>query len=101
MLAWCEADAVLVRGDCMVSEAWLSELAAVAYSEERTACASPLMNGEGICSVPVLNREITLDETEADTVRTACAGLPRWTVAPVLSARVSICDGALSTLSDC
>ncbi len=83
-------DAVLLSGDCIVSEYWLSELAAVAHSEERTACASPLMNGAGICSVPELNRELDPDETTAVKVRTACAGLPRWTVAPLLNASVHL-----------
>jgi glycosyltransferase involved in cell wall biosynthesis len=86
VLADCEEDAVLLNGDCIVSENWLSELGAVAHSEERTACASPLMNGAGICSVPELNRELDPDETTAVKVRTACAGLPRWTVAPLLNA---------------
>jgi len=85
VLTECEGDAVLVSGDCMVSGDWLSELAAVAHSEERTACASPLMNGEGTCSVPGLSREMDLDESRAIIVRTACADLPRWTVAPVLA----------------
>jgi glycosyltransferase involved in cell wall biosynthesis len=78
-------DAVLLRGDCVVTRDWLFELAAVAHSEERTACASPLVNGGGSCSVPELfaeTRAAVLDET---LVRRACAGLPRWTVAPLLT----------------
>ena len=34
-----EGDAVLLGGDCIVGGDWLTELAAVAHSEERTACA--------------------------------------------------------------
>jgi len=81
----CQGDVVLLSGNCMVSGNWLSELAAVAHSEERTACASPLMNGEGMCSLPELNQESIPDEAWANTVRQACAGLPRWTVAPALN----------------
>ena len=36
--------------------------------------------------VPELNRDLDADETTAAKVRTACAGLPRWTVAPLLNA---------------
>ncbi len=81
-----EGDAVLLASDCTVTDDWLAELAAVAHSEERTACASPLTNAGGLCAVPELNcygARHTLDEKD---VRAACAGLPRWTVAPLLSA---------------
>jgi GT2 family glycosyltransferase len=35
-------DAVLAYSDCVVGNNWLDELIAVAYSEERTACAAPV-----------------------------------------------------------
>src|SRR5579875_2405736 len=118
-----EGDAVLLSSDCIVSEDWLVELAAVARSEERTACASPLTNVGGPCSVPerrvrhegasggrqptvfsvsgqgadaprspgvglpgrALNRYRAVESLADEAVRDACAGLPRWTVAPTLS----------------
>ena len=45
-------DAVILRSDTLVTPGWLEELAAVAHSEARTACAAPLTNDGGICSVP-------------------------------------------------
>jgi glycosyltransferase involved in cell wall biosynthesis len=85
-LAEREGDAVLLRGDCVVSRDWLFELVAVARSDERTACAAPLVNGGGCCSVPELFVETRADVLDEAMVRRACAGLPRWTVAPLLSA---------------
>lgn len=84
-LAQCERDAVLLSGDCLVGPNWLSELAAAAHSEERTACASPLMNGKGPCSVPDLGLEIDRHESISLRVRSACVDLPRWTAAPMLA----------------
>ena len=84
-LAKCEGDAVLLSGDCAASPNWLSELCAVAHSEERTGCASPLMYGKGICSVPDLGRDEAFDQSISIRVRTACVDLPRWTVAPMLA----------------
>jgi glycosyltransferase involved in cell wall biosynthesis len=84
-LAERSGDAVLLSGDCVVEVGWLSELAAVVHSDERTACASPLMNGDGTCPAFDLNGEMTLEGTTASSVRTACAGLPRWTIAPKLT----------------
>ena len=80
-----EGDAVLLGGDCIVGRDWLTELAAVAHSEERTACASPLINASGICSVAGPNRLSWAVSPDESMVREACAALPRWTVAPVLS----------------
>ena len=79
-----QGDAVLLRSDYVVYENWLCELAAVARAEERTACVSPLSSSAGICSVPELNRESFGDAITEEDVRTACAGLPRWTLAPAL-----------------
>jgi glycosyltransferase involved in cell wall biosynthesis len=80
-----DGDAVLLAADCVVEEDWLTELADVAHSEERTACVSPLTNVGGLCSVPELNRYCECDDLDARAVRAACAGLPRWTVAPSLN----------------
>ncbi len=83
-------DAVLLnKHACVVGPDWLTELAAVAHSDERTACVSPLTDVGGICSVPEMKLgtpSATSTETMiAETlVREACARLPRWTVAPIL-----------------
>ena len=75
-------DAVILRSDTLVTPGWLEELAAVAHSEARTACATPLTNDGGICSVPELQGRTPASQIEPDTVITACSGLPRWTVIP-------------------
>src|SRR5262249_46592461 len=69
-----EGDAVILAWDCLVAAGWLEELAAVAHSEERTACASPLTNVGGPCSVPELNRYRDAEALEEEVVRAACAG---------------------------
>ena len=75
-------DAVILRSDTLVTPGWLEELAAVAHSEARTACAAPLTNDGGICSVPELHGRTPASQIEPDTVITGCSGLPRWTVIP-------------------
>jgi glycosyltransferase involved in cell wall biosynthesis len=78
-------DVVLLGVECIVGPDWLTELVAVVHPEERTACASPLINASGTCSLTGPDRlppAVSPDESE---VRAACAGLPRWTVAPTLS----------------
>jgi len=79
-----EGDAILLSSHCVVGRDWLVELAAVARSEQRTACVSPLTNAGGTCSVPELNRDTPGGTIPDTTVREACAGLPRWTVAPIV-----------------
>jgi glycosyltransferase involved in cell wall biosynthesis len=79
-------DAVLLRGDCIVTRDWLAELSAVTHSEERTACTSPLINDGGSSSVPELFAATPGARVDDALVRRACAGLPRWTVAPSLTA---------------
>ncbi len=78
-------DAVLLASDCIAADDWLVGLAAVAYSQERTACASPLTNLGGLCSVPELNQYREPGSPDEREVRAACAGLPAWTIAPMLS----------------
>jgi len=85
-LAEREGDAVILRSDCAVSGDWLLELAVVAHAEERTACAAPLSNCGGSCSVPQLFVDAPSGLIDLASVRRACAGLPRWTVAPLLGA---------------
>ncbi len=75
-------DAVILRSDTLVTPGWLEELAAVAHSEARTACATPLTNDGGICSVPELHGRTPASQIEPDTVITGCSNLPRWTVIP-------------------
>ncbi len=73
---------MLVSSDCVVGADWLTELFEVARSTERTACAAPLTNGHGACSVPVMGSDAFSSEIAEATVREACAGLPRWTTLP-------------------
>jgi glycosyltransferase involved in cell wall biosynthesis len=80
-----EGDVVLLGVECVVGPDWLTELVAVAHSEERTACASPLINASGTCSLAGPDRLLPAVSPDESEVRAACAGLPRWTVAPVLS----------------
>ncbi|MFI5458331.1 MAG: glycosyltransferase [Isosphaerales bacterium] len=82
-LAERQADAVLLACDSETSPGWLDELAAVAYSGVRTACAAPLtihdVYGWGHSHDPA-NPVGLLD---APTVHAACAGLPRFTAIPI------------------
>ena len=78
-------DAVLVSSDCIASSHWLGELAAVAHSEQRTACAGPLTNGRGTCSVPATVVATLSNDIDLAGVHDACTGLPRWTAAPSLA----------------
>ena len=77
-----EGDVVLMSSDSVTCADWLSELVAVAHSAERTACAAPLMNGQGISSVPVIGGDGSTSAIAEATVREACAALPSWTTAP-------------------
>ena len=77
-----ECDAVLLQADTFVTAGWLSELAAVARSEERTACSSPLSSGSGICSIGAIDDSTGTSAIDQNTVRAACAGLPRATTVP-------------------
>jgi GT2 family glycosyltransferase len=75
-------DAVLLNSDTIVTPGWLRELAEVASLDERTSCVSPLSNHASICSVPEFNEETPSRRVASETVRSACAGLPRWTEIP-------------------
>ena len=68
--------------DSVAASDWLSELVAVAHAEERTACAAPLTNGHGICSVPLTGADAFSNAVAEATVREACAALPPWTATP-------------------
>jgi glycosyltransferase involved in cell wall biosynthesis len=81
-----QGDVVLLRADCAITGTCLLDLAAVAHEDERTACVSPLIAGGGTCSVPELFGETCCDGLNEATVREACKALPRWTLAPLLSA---------------
>ena len=67
-------DAVLLAADGIVADDWLDELAAVAHSEERTACASPLTNIDGPCSVTAWDRCHDSDSLDENDVRAASPG---------------------------
>ena len=72
-LARRSADAVLLNSDAVVSPGWLSELAALAHSEERIAATSPMID------------RAASDELAGDQeAREACLGLPRATTTPQL-----------------
>ncbi len=75
-------DAVLLNSDTIVTPGWLGELAEVAHSDRRTACVSPLSNNATICSVPSFFDEAPAESVDAEVVRIACSGLPRWTEIP-------------------
>jgi glycosyltransferase involved in cell wall biosynthesis len=84
-LAERAADIVLLRSEVEVTSGWLEELADVVYSEQRTACVSPLANHEGCGSIPVHDAGHHLEARDVATLRAACAELPRWSAVPVLS----------------
>ncbi len=75
-------DAVLLNSDTIVTEGWLAELAAVAYTDDRTACVSPLSNNATICSVPRFCSANDPFAIEADIVLQATKDLPRSTKIP-------------------
>ena len=75
-------DAVLLNSDTIVTPGWLGELAAVAHSDPRTACVSPLSNNATFYSVPEFAADTPADCVHWQVVRAACSGLPRWTEMP-------------------
>jgi len=77
-----KGDCVLLHGDTLVTDRWLSELAAVAHFEERTASATPLSSERGSVSTLSWNREAPAPFIDEATIRAACSALPRWTTVP-------------------
>jgi glycosyltransferase involved in cell wall biosynthesis/GT2 family glycosyltransferase len=75
-------DVVLLNSDTVVTEGWLTELRDVAYTDDRTACASPLSNNATLCSVPRFFESTPAKEVDWQVVRRATASLPRSTVVP-------------------
>lgn len=75
-------DVVLLNSDTRVVAGWLDELIAVAYTDERTACVSPLSNNATLCSVPRFLAETPASELSEAAFRRAVPGLPRSTVTP-------------------
>jgi glycosyltransferase involved in cell wall biosynthesis len=75
-------DAVLLNSDTIVTPGWLDELVAVAHSDPRTACVSPLSNNATFYSVPKFAADTPADCVDWQVVRAACSGLPRWTEIP-------------------
>jgi glycosyltransferase involved in cell wall biosynthesis len=81
-LAERAGDAVLLNSDTLVTRGWLAELAEVAYTDERTGCATPLSNNATLCSVPRFGGSTPVEALDEATARAACAELPRSTVVP-------------------
>jgi len=75
-------DVVLLGCGAIVGPGWLAELASVAYSDERTACASPLSDGPGPCAAIERDRLIPFEAIDPHQILAASAGLPRSTVVP-------------------
>jgi glycosyltransferase involved in cell wall biosynthesis len=75
-------DVVLLNSDTRVTDGWLAELIDVAYTDERTACVSPLSNNATLCSVPKFLGDTPADQVDEATVRRAVAGLPRSHITP-------------------
>ena len=73
---------MLLNSDTLVTPGWLSELAAVAHSDARTACVAPLSNNATFNSVPAFAAETPADRLDWQLVRAACSRLPRWTEMP-------------------
>jgi glycosyltransferase involved in cell wall biosynthesis len=82
-LAHRQGDAVLLSAHTVATAGWLCELAQVAHSEERTACAVPVSGLGGAHSVSSADdiAACAIDEAGA---RAAGSGLPRWTTAPTM-----------------
>jgi glycosyltransferase involved in cell wall biosynthesis len=105
-----EVDAVLLSSNTIVTEGWLSELSAVAHSEERAACASPISSDLWASASPLSPQLKTVGAIDESTARAALAGLPRWTTAPRLDAccvylrremidAVGVLDASFTTLA--
>ena len=77
-----QSDAVILAANARVTEGWLSELAAVAHSEERIACAWPISNIGAIGSRFGSNSRIRGEPDEETQFKTAFSGLPRSTTTP-------------------
>jgi glycosyltransferase involved in cell wall biosynthesis len=75
-------DVVLLNSDTRVTAGWLDELIDVAYTDERTACVSPLSNNATLCSVPLFLRDNPADSLREEVVKRATAGIPRSTITP-------------------
>ncbi len=85
-----QGDAVILAANARVTEGWLSELAAVAHSEERIACAWPLSNIGAIGSRSGSNSGIRGEPDEETQFKTAYSGLPRSTTTPSRTLSASI-----------
>jgi glycosyltransferase involved in cell wall biosynthesis len=89
-IAELDADVALLAADRIVAPGWLRELGIVAHSEERTACVSPLTEADLIApaarAISGPDRYACAEDLAHSAIARACEGLPRWTVAPVLSA---------------
>jgi len=82
-LAERQADAVLLPCDSETAAGWLDELAAVAYSGARTACAAPLTIHDAYGWAQSHDPANPVGLLGAQSVHAACAGLPRFTAIPI------------------
>jgi glycosyltransferase involved in cell wall biosynthesis len=79
-----ENDAVLLGCDCLFGPGWLRELSAVAHSDERTACASPvaeIWKPSSDCE----HDPARAGGRDAPAAWPSLGGLPRFTVTPEVS----------------
>ena len=82
-LALRSGDVAILAPFSIVSQNWLSELCAVAHSEERTAFAWPLSDEDPglVRAAPAVE---TLADADADLAVQHAGGLPRCTTAPAI-----------------
>jgi glycosyltransferase involved in cell wall biosynthesis len=78
-LGQCAGDVAVLPATANVSAGWLSELAAAAHSEERTAFAWPLSKADFGKGQPATENEQVALRHEAGIALKALSGLPRWT----------------------
>jgi glycosyltransferase involved in cell wall biosynthesis len=106
-----EGDAVILSATSLVTPGWLSELASVAHSEERIACAAPLAN-LGVFHLQPDNDSGSLaaGATDLAPLESALSGLPRGTTSPTVDGpcvyfrsemidAVGLLDPSLATLA--
>src|SRR5262249_60740233 len=77
-----EWDAAMVAASAMVCDGWLSELAAVAHSEERVAGAAPFGDLGEHASHKAIAPDATAGTTDEADLRTDYSGLPRGASCP-------------------
>jgi alpha-1,3-rhamnosyl/mannosyltransferase len=79
-----ECDAVILSPSAQVAAGWLSELAHVAHSEERVACAAPLSHLMQFHSGAEIDPGKLIEATDRARQSAAYSALPRATTIPTL-----------------